>query len=83
VLGQRQHRRGHRAGRVDDGLQVGVVEVEGVRGDAVDQRGAGDVDLLGAAQHGGLRRRLQHLHGGQGGVGRFVPAAPMAQPSQL
>ncbi len=46
VLGQRQHRRGHRAGRMDDGLQVRVVEVEGVRADAVDQRGAGHVDLL-------------------------------------
>ncbi len=68
VLGQRQRRRGHRARRVDDGLQVGVVEVEGVRADAVEQRRAGHVDLLGAAEHARLRGGLQHLHGGQRGV---------------
>ena len=49
-LGQRQHRRGDRPGGMDDRLQVGVVEVEGVRGDAVDERGARHVDLLGAAE---------------------------------
>src|SRR5262249_48147132 len=63
---------GHRAGRVDDRLQVRVVEVEGVRGDAVDERGARHVDLLAAARDGGLRRGLQFGDGGQRGVGRFV-----------
>ena len=57
---------------MDDGLEVGVVEVEGVRGDAVDQRGAGHVHLFGAAQHAGLRRGLQQLDRGQGGIGGFV-----------
>ena len=72
MLGQRQQRRRHRAGGVDDGLEVRVVEVEGVRGDAVDQRGAGHVDPLGAAQHAGLRGGLQQLHGGQRRIGGFV-----------
>src|SRR3546814_6568686 len=35
-LRQRQQRRGDRPGRVDAGLQVGVVVVEPVRGDAVE-----------------------------------------------
>jgi hypothetical protein len=83
VLGQRQHGRRHRPGRVDDGLQVRVVKVEGVRGDAVDERGAGHVHLLAAAEHAGLRRGLQHLHGRQRGVGGLMVAAPTAQPSQL
>ena len=49
VLGQREQCRGHRARRMDDGLQVGVVEVEGVRADAVDEGRAGDVDAFPTA----------------------------------
>ena len=72
VLGQRQDGRGHGASRVDDGFEVGVVKVKGVGGDAVDQRGAGHVHLLSAAQHAGLCCGLQQLHRGQSGVGRLV-----------
>ncbi len=61
VFGQRQHRRGHRPRGMDDRLEVRVVEVEGVRGDAVDERGARHVELLAAAEHARLRRRLEHL----------------------
>jgi hypothetical protein len=72
-LGQRQQGGGHRTGRVDDGLEVRVVEVEGVRRDAVDQRRAGHVQALGTAEHGGLRRWLRASHGRKRGVGCLVP----------
>ena len=72
LLRQREHGRCDRARRMDDRLQVRVVEVEGVRRDAVDQRRARHVDALAAAEHGGLRRRLQHGHSRQRGVGRLV-----------
>ena len=57
---------------MDDGLEVGVVEVEGVRGDAVDQRGAGNVNLSRTAGQRGLGRGLQHLDRCQGSVGGLV-----------
>ena len=45
-----------RAARVDDGLQMRVVEVEGVRGDAVHQRREHDVEPVAAPEHGRLAR---------------------------
>jgi hypothetical protein len=72
VLGQRQQRAGHRTGRMDDGLEVRVVEVEGVRADAVDQRRAGHVHALAPAEQGGLRRGLKRLHRRQRGAGSVV-----------
>ena len=63
---------GGRTGRVDDGFQVRVVKVEGVRGDAVDQRGTGHVNLFFAAQHAGLCGGLQHRNGRQRGIGCLV-----------
>ena len=54
VLGEGQDCRAHRAGRMDHRLQVGVVEVEHVRADAVEQRGMQDVEPLAAAEHRGL-----------------------------
>ncbi|MNN14600.1 hypothetical protein D3C81_1276740 [compost metagenome] len=82
VLGQRQHGGGHRAGRVDDGLQVRIVEIERMRGNAIHQRGAGHVHLVPAAQHRGLRRRLEFRHSGQRGHGGLMPgrAHGAAQP---
>ena len=73
MLGERQRRRGDRAGGVDDRLQVRVVEVERVRRDAVEQRRAGDVDALAAAEHRRLRRGRQLLHGGERRLGRRMP----------
>ncbi len=72
VLGQRKHRRGHRSGGMDDGLEVRVVEIERVRGDAVDERRARHVDALGASEHRRLRGGLEHRDGGQRRLGRFV-----------
>ncbi len=72
ALGERQHRRCDRTGGMDDGLEVRVVEIEGVRSDAVDQRGAGHVDFLGAPEHRRLRRGLEHLHRRQRGIRRVV-----------
>ena len=66
VLAQRQQGRRHRASRVDDGFQVGVVKVKGVRADAIQQGGAGHVHPVAPAQHGGLGRGRQLHHGGQG-----------------
>ena len=83
-FGQGQHSRRDRASRVDDGLEVGVVKVKGVRTDAVDQCRTGDIDALAATGQCGLRGRLQHLHGGQGRFSRLVVrcAHGTAQPVQ-
>ena len=72
VLGQRDDGRSHRAGRVNDGFEVGVVKVKGVRGDAVEQRSAAHVYFFAATEYAGLRRGLEHLCGGQGCVSRFM-----------
>ena len=74
MLTQRQSRRGHRPRRVDDGFEVGVVKVKGVRADAVEQGGIGHIDTLFAAQQGGLGGRLQFLHSGQGSFHGFMGA---------
>jgi hypothetical protein len=50
VLRQRHDRGRHGARRMDHGAQVRVVEVEGVRRHAVDQRGVEDVEPVAAAQ---------------------------------
>ena len=55
VLGQRERGRRNRSRRMDDRLEVRVVEVEGVRRDAVEERGACDVHTLAAAEHRRLR----------------------------
>ena len=72
VLSQRHDGRSHRAGRVNDGFQVGVVKVKGMRGDAVEQRSAAHIYFFAATEYAGLRRGLQHLCGGQGCVSRFM-----------
>ena len=43
-------------GRMDDRLELGVVEIEHVARDAVQQRRVQHVEALGAAEHGGARR---------------------------
>ena len=72
VLGQRQQRRGHRPGRVDDGFEVSVVKVKSVRADAIEQGRAGHVYFVAAAQHAGLGRRLQQAHRRKCGLHRLV-----------
>ena len=72
MFSQCEQGRSHRAGRMNDGLQMRVVEVEGVRGDAVDQRSAGHVDFFAATGQGGLFGRLQHRDRSQRGVGSFM-----------
>ena len=57
---------------MDDGLEMGVVEIEGVRGDAVDQRRVGDIHPIGAPQHRRLRGRLEDLDRTQRGPCGFV-----------
>ena len=70
VLGERERRRRDRPGRMDDRLEVRVVEVERVRRDAVQERGARHVDALAAAEDRRLRRRRELLHGGERRVER-------------
>ena len=72
LLRQCQHRRGHWAGRVNDGLEMGIVKVKGMRGDAINECRTGHVHQFWSAQHSGLRRWLQHLYGTDGGVGSFM-----------
>jgi hypothetical protein len=72
VLGQCQQGRGHWPGGVDDGFQVGVVKVKGVRGNAVDQRRSPHVHPLAAPEQARLRGRVKGLHGGQCGLHAFM-----------
>ena len=72
VLSQRHDGRSHRAGRVNDGFEVGIVKVKGVGCDAVEQRSAAHVYFFAATEYAGLRRGLEHLCGGQGCVSRFM-----------
>ena len=71
-LGERERGRSDRPRRMDDRLQVRVVEVERVRRDAVDQCRARNVDALGTAKHGRLRGGLQRPHRSQSRVRRFM-----------
>ena len=83
VLRQREDRRRDRAGRVDHGLEMRVVEVERVRRDAVHQRRVQDVEPLAAAEHGGLRGPE---NGASAASARFTVSwrdAPTAQPTQF
>ena len=54
VLGQRQQCRGHRSAGMDHRFEMGVIEVEHMRTDAIDQRRVHDVEPLGAAEHARL-----------------------------
>jgi len=51
VLRQGEDRRGNRTGRMDDGLEVRVVEVEHVRADAVHQRRVQNVHPFATSEH--------------------------------
>jgi hypothetical protein len=56
MLGQRQHGRGDRHGRMAAEVEIHIVEVERVRHRPVQQRCLLDVDAAAAADHGRLRR---------------------------
>ena len=75
ALRQRQERRGNGTCRMDDGLQMRVVEIEDVARNAVEERGIEDVDPFGAAQNAALRRPENGLHRSQRAVDRLVTAA--------
>jgi hypothetical protein len=77
-LAERQDRRGDRSGRVDDRLEMGIVVVEHVRGDAVQQGGMHDVEALAPAEHGRLRLAREFGQRGHGPVGRDVARAAQA-----
>jgi hypothetical protein len=68
VLGERQPRRRDGAGGMNDRPQVGVVVIESVRGDPVQQRGTRDVDALAAAQDRRLAGGCELRHGRERGV---------------
>ena len=72
-LADREQGGGNRTRRVDDRLEMRIVEVEGVRRDSVHERRARHVDLLGSTQHGRLRRRLKHPDRRQSRLGGLVP----------
>ncbi len=69
-LRQRKNRGRHRTGRMNDRLQVGVVEIENMARHAIDEGGVHDIEPLAAAEQRGLRRaregrerRDRDLHG--------------------
>src|SRR5581483_10387687 len=55
TFGERQDRGRDRAARMDDGLEMSIVEVEYVRADAVDQRGVQYIQPLAPPEHARLR----------------------------
>ena len=73
ILRERQDRRSHRTGRMDDGPEVRVVVIEDVRGDAVHQGRVQNVHALLAAEDGGLRRAGKRRERADGDVHGFVP----------
>ena len=61
VLGQGERCGGNRSARMNDGLEMRVVEVEGVRADTVEQRRSTHVDALMSAENAHLRCGLEIL----------------------
>jgi hypothetical protein len=55
ILREREDGRCDWPGRVNDGAQVRVIEIENMRTDAVHERGMHDVHALAAPQDGSLR----------------------------
>jgi len=55
-FGIRENRRRDRTAGVDDGAQVRVIEIEGVRGNPVHQRRKHDVDALASSKHRRITR---------------------------
>src|SRR5262249_46004785 len=79
MLGQSEDRRGDRAGRMDDGFQMRVVEVEDMAGNAVEQGGMEDVEPVRAPEHARLRGADEGAERGQRDVeGRMRRATDRA-----
>ncbi len=76
VLGEREQRRCNRAGRVNDGLEMRIVEVERVRCHAVEQRRVEDVEAFAPTQHGRLRRSREERQRSDGALRRIVVRGP-------
>jgi len=75
VLGEGEEGGGNGAGGVDDGFEVGVVEIEDMGGDAVDHGRVEGVELFAAAEEGGFGGRDEGGEGGDGvGHGWFAGA---------
>jgi hypothetical protein len=55
MLGQWHQGGGHWAGGVDDSAEVGIVKIEYMGADAVEQRCMRNIDQRGAAKYRGLR----------------------------
>src|SRR5690606_29649357 len=64
-----------RAGRMDDGLEMGVVIVEDMRGNAVDERGMKLVQTFLAPDDRCALRAREGNRDGKGAIHRFVLAA--------
>ena len=75
ALGQGHHHRRDRARGVDDCLEMRVVEIENVAGDAVEQAGVQQVDALAAAHDGGCRRPAEFPNSGQRPVYGGMPGS--------
>jgi hypothetical protein len=82
-LRQRQERGGDRPGRMDDGFQMRVVEIEDVRGNAVDERGVQEVELVAAAEDCGLARSRERAHRRQRAVDRRMDGAADGAPGPV
>ena len=70
LLANRQRGWSDGGGRVNDGFWVGVVEVEEVSSDGIDESGAGCIEPFGSSENGSTRLariRREHLDSGAHG----------------
>ena len=72
IFGERQHGRCDGACGMDDGLEVGVVKVEHMAGNAVQQGGVHHVEMLATTQDGRLGGTSEGSQRGDGAVQRFM-----------
>ena len=73
----------HRAGRVNDGLQVRVVEIQHVRADAVHQRRVQDVHALAPSEQACVRRAGEGSKRANGDIDRLVLRATDRAPGPV
>jgi hypothetical protein len=73
VLGQSQDRRGDRSRRMNRGVGMGVVKIENMRTDPVQQRGMENVHTLAAAEQRRPARAAEWKQRRNGVVDGFVP----------
>src|SRR6516162_2502803 len=82
-LRQGKQCRKNRGWGVDHGSQMGIVELENIGGDCVEERGGKGVRPLAAADDGRLRRPKEWAERTQCQLDRDVPATSQSRPDEI